>query len=1279
MTQPAKIREIPYNYTSFSDREIVIRFLGMEMWHTLETLRSKRKTGRSARMLFEILGDLWMVSRNPYLQEDLLHHPKRLDALLDTMTQRIQLIVDRAQGNPLVFRLVTKLREAVATFAEWFPKRDHLRRQAQQAFARVTRPENIDFTPMARIAHITDATDWRVECPAVVLKPDTEQEVAALVTVCGALGLPIIPRGGGTGYTGSGVPLHPDTVIINTEKLTAIGPVEQRTLPGLTHPVPVIRVEAGTVTVRVEEAATCADLIFAVDPTSKHASTIGGNIAMNAGGKKAVMWGTTLDNLVSWRMVTPDGEWLEVERLNHNLGKIHTLPEAQFRVTRFQSDGATQKKDPILLVIPAHHFRKPGLGKDVTNKHLSGLPGLQKEGCDGLITSAVFLLHPKPRHIRTVCLEFFGSDLSKAVPAIVETKLYLEQTPGVGCAGLEHLDERYLRAVGYNVKASRGEHPKMALLVDVVGDDETLVAKAAQHVASLAKSRDGEGFIAISPEERARYWADRARTAAIAAHTNAFKINEDVVIPLERLADYNKGVERINIQHSIDNKIRMIEATEHYLASDLFLRSLPSGYPNSTESQNALATKREAALSLLARVRSKWRAILDGLDLPSLNLTELLDSPDQAAPDTLLIDLLLCRKVRISFRQEVQRPLSNAFSGALWEGVRRELDSIHQTLRTRRLFVALHMHAGDGNVHTNIPVNSNDYEMLQAAERIVDQIMALAVALDGRVSGEHGIGLTKFRYLDPSIVDAFKDYKHRVDPKGRFNPGKLLPGSGLENAYTPSLRLVQQEALILRESALGALNDQVRHCLRCGKCKPVCSTHVPQANLLYSPRDKILASGLIIEAFLYEEQTRRRVFMHHFNSLADLADHCAICRRCASPCPVNIDFAEVTIGMRELLKSRGKRAGQLGSRLALAFLSASDPKVIRLARFFFIRLGYASQRLAHRLVQRLMGQHRRHPTPPKAAAGRAPTLMEQLIPLLERPLPTDLPSRSARAFLNVEDPSIIPILRDPDRWENNGETVFYFPGCGCERLFSDISLATLAMLLHIGTQAVLPPGALCCGFPQGAAGMDLASRQITTRNRVLFHRVAYALSHLDIQTVIVSCGTCLDQLEKYHFETIFPGCRLLDIHEYLMEKGIRMATPSDSPLLFHDPCHSPMRRHAPLTVVSTLMGRPVIKSDRCCGEAGTFSVARPDISAQVRFRKEEELLVNLSRMEKPELPDQPARILTSCPSCYQGLSRLENTTSAFLVVELTRALLGEEWREAFLHRIQRGGLERVLF
>jgi FAD/FMN-containing dehydrogenase len=102
-------------------------------------------------------------------------------------------------------------------------------------------------------------------------------------------------------------------------------------LPGVAHEVATIRTEAGVVTQRVADAAERAGHVFAVDPTSAEASCIGGNIAMNAGGKKAVLWGTALDNLVSWRMVTPEAKWLEVTRLDHNLGKIHDAPAGALR------------------------------------------------------------------------------------------------------------------------------------------------------------------------------------------------------------------------------------------------------------------------------------------------------------------------------------------------------------------------------------------------------------------------------------------------------------------------------------------------------------------------------------------------------------------------------------------------------------------------------------------------------------------------------------------------------------------------------------------------------------------------------------------------------------------------------------------------------------------------------------------------------------------------------------------------------------------------------------
>jgi FAD/FMN-containing dehydrogenase len=288
--------------------------------------------------------------------------------------------------------------------------------------------------------------------------------------------------------------------VINTEKLERMTEVELVALPGLADPVPTVWTEAGVVTQRVADAAERAGFVFAVDPTSAEASCIGGNIAMNAGGKKAVLWGTALDNLASWRMVTPDARWLEVVRLDHNRGKIHDAETARFELRWLDAAGSRVERSET-LEIPGRSFRKEGLGKDVTDKFLAGLPGVQKEGCDGLITSARWIVHRMPAHVRTVCLEFFGS-ARQAVPSIVEIKDYLFAQAAAGgavLAGLEHLDDRYLKAVGYATKSKRGGLPKMVLVGDIVGDDAAAVARAASEVVRLANARSGEGFVAVMP------------------------------------------------------------------------------------------------------------------------------------------------------------------------------------------------------------------------------------------------------------------------------------------------------------------------------------------------------------------------------------------------------------------------------------------------------------------------------------------------------------------------------------------------------------------------------------------------------------------------------------------------------------------------------------------------------------------------------------------------------------------------------------------------------------
>ena len=238
------------------------------------------------------------------------------------------------------------------------------------------------------------------------------------------------------------------------------------------------------------------------------------------------------------------------------------------------------------------------------------------------------------------------------------------------------------------------------------------------------------------------------------------------------------------------------------------------------------------------------------------------------------------------------------------------------------------------------------------------------------------------------------------------------------------------------------------------------------------------------------------------------------------------------------------------------------------------------------------------------------------------------------------------------------------------------------MLYETGAQTVLPPGYLCCGYPQSAGGDSAKGTQISVDNQVLFHRVANTLNYMDIKTVIVSCGTCMDQLQQYQFDRIFPGCRLLDIHEYLMEKDVGIDGLQGVQYLYHDPCHSPMKTYAPLAVAEELLGAAVRLSDRCCGEAGTLAVSRPDIATQIRFLKQRELQQGVRELiESDTAAGHDVKLLTSCPACQQGLSRYRDDTgltAEYIVVELANHLLGAHWQSQFVERVKAGGIERVL-
>lgn len=237
------------------------------------------------------------------------------------------------------------------------------------------------------------------------------------------------------------------------------------------------------------------------------------------------------------------------------------------------------------------------------------------------------------------------------------------------------------------------------------------------------------------------------------------------------------------------------------------------------------------------------------------------------------------------------------------------------------------------------------------------------------------------------------------------------------------------------------------------------------------------------------------------------------------------------------------------------FLNAKDPRVINATRTAMVDIGYKAQRFAANLFSL---PARRQTQQPPATIGKAP-IKEHVVHFVNKKMPGGLP--------------------------------------------------TQAMLWHAGVQTVLPPGYLCCGYPQRGNGMYDKADKIITDNRVLFHRVANTLNYLDIKIVVVSCGTCYDQLAGYEFEKIFP-----------------------------------------------------------------------DVSTQVRFRKQEELQKNAGQVRSGGY-DGTVKVLTSCPSCLQGLSRYEGDTGMeadYIAVEVARHVLGQAWMETYVKAANGGGIERAL-
>ena len=1176
-------RKIPYNYTSADDDQIIKHLFGSKMLKVIKNLEPKKDTGRSSRLLHRFMGDLFIIQRNPFLFQELVEHPFQRKRLFSEFENDLAIIENNAKQKDVLV-VLEKCKKELNRLSKKIRTVQSDQNRILKHLSPIIGKANIYFDPFNITAHATDATDWRRYTPVAVLRPNKESQVPKLVKKIKKLGFHIIPRGAGTGLTGGATPLTSSCVMLNTEKLNRISDiVVEKDKNGKEYAA--ITLEAGVITQDAITAAKKHGFIFATDPTSSWACTIGGNLSENAGGKTAVLYGTAIDNVLSYRITMPDAVSYTVKRKDHPLRKI--LPQDNVVFDIYDQKGQLFKT----IILEGNQIRKKGLGKDVTNKTLNGLFGIQKEGCDGIITSATFVLYPEFQFKKTFCIEFFGNDMSQAGLVIADiSKAFSTQRPAL--MALEHFDEQYIKAIKYKTKTSVGTRLIAVLLIDMVSNNKRQLLQGVKTIETILEPYDKTGLsIAEDDRQAQRFWQDRKRLGAIAAHTNAFKLNEDIVLPIDSLAEFARFVDQYNIEEKKFNQTQIIQNIVQYLDT-----AIPLSDPE-------LLRKRVGqAKDLAYRTRKKLEiASRDALEASIHSKNFYREVIDNLHGYTLVIE---------------------------------NVTRVYEKTKDRVIVIATHMHAGDGNVHVNIPVLSNDRQMMERANHTADKIMEKAVRLNGVVSGEHGIGITKFRHLDQERIYEFTDYRKKVDPNGLMNPNKLLEPDIIEKVFTPSFNLLELEARILKYGSLSKLAMNIANCVRCGRCKPQCPVFYPAQNMFFHPRNKNLSIGALIEALLYITQRTQSTGFKILKNIEQIADHCTICHKCFIKCPVNIDSGNISIKERDILQNIGFKHTSLSTNLTLKYLSTKSEVLNPVLRTSLLGIGGTLQRTATSVLSPLI----------KINGVKQNGFFQ----LLKSPV-AKADSGTLRTFLPNTNKNQVVVLESETKIRS---TVFYFPGCGSERIFSKISMAAIFLLLNNQNRVILPPPYMCCGYPFLVNAKKKAYDRIVLENIIILTQIRGMFRDLTFDACIVSCGTCMESLNEINVSRIF-DCSIQDISEYVLntDQTIQM----NQNYLYHTPCHDSLKDNAMALLKRHLKDNNIRKIPYCCSEAGTMALSRPDITNAMLERKNHAL--------RKENTKDGLKILTNCPSCIQGLERHQDPKlqPIHLAQELAFLKGGKNW------------------
>ncbi len=341
-----------------------------------------------------------------------------------------------------------------------------------------------DEEQLAHYGH--DETEHLSFLPEVVLKPSDSAEISAIMQICNANAIPVTPRGAGTGLSGGALP-HLGGVLLSTEKLNKILLIDERNLQIITEP--------GVITEVLQNAVKEKGLFYPPDPSSKGSCFIGGNIAENSGGPKAVKYGVVKDYVLNLEVVLPNGE----------------------------------------IIWTGANVLKNATGYNLTQLLVGS------EGTLGIVTKIVLKLIPYPKFDLLMLVPFSSLEkASEAVSAIFRAGFVPSALELIEIDALMIVSEM-VGSTAVPVNDSIAAH----LIIEVDGNNMDVLMSEMESIAELlTQFGSGEIFFADDAQQKAELWKLRRR-AAEAVKTNGYTIEEDTVVPRAELPALIKGVKEL--------------------------------------------------------------------------------------------------------------------------------------------------------------------------------------------------------------------------------------------------------------------------------------------------------------------------------------------------------------------------------------------------------------------------------------------------------------------------------------------------------------------------------------------------------------------------------------------------------------------------------------------------------------------------------------------------------------------------------------------------------------